>query len=341
MLPRTSRFLSWFLLFLCYTSVGYAQQNFLKEIKAYPANAKGEIQIDFSFQDLFTETPQTNYGAGWVKITFPNTRVAGSEKTKKIQDGIIDNIRSSSEGKSSIIEIAFRDLDFIARNRVVFPTQRAKTFIAKINTKAPIIVKKTKINKDTLFPKKEKKEYLLKDSLGINVPINNQTETNDDSYTKSLVKMLIALLLVLGVIYGILWVYNKFFAGKLGIKNKDHQINVSSTYHISPKQKVIILDVNGTPYACGVTPSSINLISKVNVEEEGTLLRYFGSKIDLASLAGIRAEYQQAKKVKLDLEEKEDSSSAEDSKSKKGEVNKPSKFADELIKKTKKLKKID
>ena len=41
-----------------------------------------------------------------------------------------------------------------------------------------------------------------------------------------------------------------------------------SSYYVGPKQKVIVFDFNGRKFACGVTPSSINLIAELYDEIE-------------------------------------------------------------------------
>ena len=41
------------------------------------------------------------------------------------------------------------------------------------------------------------------------------------------------------------------------------RINQVSSYYVGPKQKVIVFDINGRKFACGVTLSSINLIAEL------------------------------------------------------------------------------
>ncbi|GIS36816.1 MAG: hypothetical protein Ct9H90mP8_2360 [Pseudomonadota bacterium] len=69
--------------------------------------------------------------------------------------------------------------------------------------------------------------------------------------------------LVLLLIYLLAMLYNRFLSGHFPALKSGQKIKVVSTYHIAPKQKVMVIQINEQFFACGVTPTSINLISEL------------------------------------------------------------------------------
>jgi len=58
----------------------------------------------------------------------------------------------------------------------------------------------------------------------------------------------------------------KRFSEKKGINGNKEFINVLSVHHLSPKEKLILLNVAGETLLIGVTPNNISKISKIEKE---------------------------------------------------------------------------
>ncbi len=58
----------------------------------------------------------------------------------------------------------------------------------------------------------------------------------------------------------------KRFSEKKGISGNKDFINVLSVHHLSPKEKLILLNVAGETLLIGVTPNNISKISKIEKE---------------------------------------------------------------------------
>lgn len=56
----------------------------------------------------------------------------------------------------------------------------------------------------------------------------------------------------------------KKFSEARGIKGKQTLINVLSVHHLSPKEKLVLLNVPGQTLLIGVTPSQISKITKLD-----------------------------------------------------------------------------
>jgi len=108
-------------------------------------------------------------------------------------------------------------------------------------------------------------DALLKNA-GDYLPIANE------DWTVTMLTLVLSLLFVLLLIYFIAYLYNRFFSGRFPSIQGAIRIKQVSSFHVGPKQKVIILDMNNRKFACGVTPSSINLIAELEDETDQSFL---------------------------------------------------------------------
>ena len=106
---------------------------------------------------------------------------------------------------------------------------------------------------------------LLKNA-GDYLPIANE------DWTVTMLTLVLSLLFVLLLIYLFAYLYNRVFSGKFPSIQGAVRIKQVSSFHVGPKQKVIILDMNNRKFACGVTPSSINLIAELEDETDQSFL---------------------------------------------------------------------
>ena len=94
----------------------------------------------------------------------------------------------------------------------------------------------------------------------------------NEDWTVTILTLVLSLLFVLLLIYLIAYLYNRFFSGRFPSIQGAIRIKQVSSFHVGPKQKVIILDMNNRKFACGVTPSSINLIAELADETDQSFL---------------------------------------------------------------------
>ena len=94
----------------------------------------------------------------------------------------------------------------------------------------------------------------------------------DRDWVATMVTLVLSLLLVLLLIYLLAMLYNRFLSGHFPALKSGQKIKVVSTYHIAPKQKVMVIQINEQFFACGVTPTSINLISELKDSDDQSFL---------------------------------------------------------------------
>ena len=112
-------------------------------------------------------------------------------------------------------------------------------------------------------------------------------------WTVTILTLVLSLLFVLLLIYLIAYLYNRFFSGRFPSIQGAIRIKQVSSFHVGPKQKVIIFDMNNRKFACGVTPSTINLIAELEDETDQSFLHAINTdeKNDEIKIDQARANY--------------------------------------------------
>ena len=294
-----------------------SSSNTITDIKISSNTSQEQIQLDFTSE--FKESISTDFENGLIQITFPNTIFSPSLAYLKVNDRFIQNIRLEKAAGSSIVEIHFADPGFDPIGMIKEKTKGNRVTVL-INKSAKFDIEET--------DKESTLQTEMRDQPDQQTPLLNSASFPGGDMTTNIVKMLVALFLLLLFFYLLLWVYNRFFMTRFRFNKGKYNIKVSSTCHISPKQKIIVLEVNDAAYACGVTANSISVISKVSADSFSDYLSNLNlSKNQEVSFVDIRTQYLQDKKRQsaLQTDQKEPDS----------------KFASELLQRVKNLKPLD
>lgn len=82
------------------------------------------------------------------------------------------------------------------------------------------------------------------------------------------IKTLGMLFVVLGFLFMVLVLIKKYFIPKRKVKG-ELSINVLSSLHISPKERIEVIEVSGQRIVLGITPGRINLLTKLEGLSQG------------------------------------------------------------------------
>ena len=84
------------------------------------------------------------------------------------------------------------------------------------------------------------------------------------------IKTIAMLFIVLGFLFLVLILIKKYVSPKTKVKG-DLSINVLSSLHISPKDRIEVIEVSGQRIVLGVTPGRINFLTKLQGANEGKI----------------------------------------------------------------------
>lgn len=77
----------------------------------------------------------------------------------------------------------------------------------------------------------------------------------------SMVKMVLALVVIIGALYGVLFLYNRYYQPRLRRLTGSQAITQVASFHIGPRQRIVVLEIKGETVACGVTPNQITYLT--------------------------------------------------------------------------------
>ena len=92
------------------------------------------------------------------------------------------------------------------------------------------------------------------------------------------IKTTAILFLVLGLLVLVLYVMKKFLFLRRGPKG-DMLIKVLSSLHLSPKEKIEVIEISGEKIVVGITPGNISFLTKLS-DSHGETREIHGNKKD-------------------------------------------------------------
>ena len=95
----------------------------------------------------------------------------------------------------------------------------------------------------------------------------------EDNWIGTLLTMIVALAIVLGLLYGLVWAYNRFLGHRLPGRAGAYPIRHLGSYAVGPRQRVVVLDINGEVVACGVTPQTISFLARLGTTRQAVQRR--------------------------------------------------------------------
>ena len=284
----------------------------LKNIEVNSNDESKHVRLEFDGE--FSGEPLINFESGSISFRFDSVRTSPTLPSliDTKSHSIIKAVRAIQVPETDIVH-----LDILLKSsgyKTEFPviTRSGKNIYLGLNgnlaSMPPLSSTETltreaeeRVNNDqsfySNFSANSNDDALLKNA-GDYLPIANE------DWTVTMLTLVLSLLFVLMLIYLIAYLYNRFFSGRFPSIQGAIQIKQESSFHVGPKQKVIILDMNNRKFACGVTPSSINLIAELEDETDQSFLHVINTdgkndeiKIDQARANFIKTRESDPQKV--------------------------------------------
>ena len=252
----------------------------LKNIEVNSNDESKHVRLEFDGE--FSGEPLINFESGSISFRFDSVRTSPTLPSliDTKSHSIIKAVRAIQVPETDIVH-----LDILLKSsgyKTEFPviTRSGNNIYLGLNgnlaSMPPLSSTETltreaeeRVNNDqslsSNFSANSNDDALLKNA-GDYLPIANE------DWTVTMLTLVLSLLFVLLLIYLIAYLYNRFFRGRFPSIQGAIRIKQVSSFHVGPKQKVIILDMNNRKFACGVTPSSINLIAELEDETDQSFL---------------------------------------------------------------------
>ena len=268
---RITSFLSWIIIFLIHIPINAAESLTLKQIEVQSLERVESIHLGFDrpYQDI----PLINFEPGSLNLRFdsltidpvlpslllpesnrmikavrayqtPNTEIVQLEIILQSSRLLLEHPEIEVDGSNMIVNLQLNLLD--ASSVRANTSQLSEEIGEKIRSDDEF--PSTFSREETPQPKLSAEEFLFQP---------------DRDWVATMVTLVLSLVFVILLIYLIALLYNRFLSGHFPALKGGQKIKVVSTYYVAPKQKVMVLQINEQYFACGVSPTSINLISEL------------------------------------------------------------------------------
>ena len=293
-------FLSWKI------TVGASEIFILKNIEINSNLELKDVRLEFDSE--FSGEPLINFESDSISLRFDSVQI--SPKLPSLintkHHSIIKAIRAIQIPETDIVH-----LDILLKSsgyKTEFPViTRSGTDIYlglnSIYSSIPALSSTEKLTREAV--ERVKNDQSLSPKFSTNSTDDNLFKNagdflaiEDEDWTVTMLTFVVSLLFILLLIYLMAYLYNRFFSGRFSAMQGAVRIKQISSFHVGPKQKVIILEMNKRKYACGVTPSAINLIAELEDETDQSFLHVINTdlKKDEVTIDQARANFLKTRK---------------------------------------------
>lgn len=290
---------AWFLVFLYGSSTGIMAQtasdfaNTLENVEVLSLDKHERITL--SFANDYEETPIIDFDLGLVYIRLNNTTIntAVREFNFEQPNHFIKKIQANRNQASTLLTIVLQSSRISLENQIKLERSGPQLFLDVERRAITTALKETLPVNDI----SEEMQERLRDNDTLPLPASVTTEPEidlgepepsiipqADGWMMTLLTLIFSLLLILLVMVVVLYLYKKLLSGRFPKIQGKYRIRAVSTFHLGPKQKVMVLEVNGNFFACGVTSNSINFLTEVQDEKDQAFLgdlKVSGDNIDI------------------------------------------------------------
>ena len=273
----------------------------LKNIEVNSNDESKHVRLEFDGE--FTGEPLINFESGSISFRFDSVRTSPTLPSliDTKSHSIIKAIRAVQVPETDVVhlDILLKSSGYKSEYPVI--TRSGNNIYLGLNGN---LASMPPLSSTEILTKEAEERVNNDQSLSSNFSANSTDDAalsnaNDflpiatEDWTVTMLTLVLSLLFVLLLIYLIAYLYNRFFSGRFPSIQGAIRIKQVSSFHVGPKQKVIIFDMNNRKFACGVTPSTINLIAELEDETDQSFLHAINTdeKNDEIKIDQARANY--------------------------------------------------
>ena len=259
----------------------YAQSfpRILEEIRM--TVAEGRELVLFRFSQPFEGDPKQEHQSGQFRLNFFGTGSPVPVRSFKVNDSqFVQEIRIQQNQYSTTVTFVLQKSSTNLKDRLAF-SRRGKVLQLALDTKQPPEVQSgtETPERDLLVEMTDKivgktgaqdkaaagAEPGAKSPQGApeTQPQEPLGQFSGVDWLPAMMTLAITLAMIVVGLYAVLYLYNRFIASRISRTNSSQMIRQVASFHLAPKQRVVILEIQGERIACGVTPSQITFLTKL------------------------------------------------------------------------------
>ncbi len=231
-------------------------------------------QVVLEFDGKYTETPLINFEPGSVNLHLKDVSIDPVLPSLLLPDSsrLIKAVRAFQTPNAPFVnlEIIFQSAGLLLEHPGI--SIEGNTMILNLHLNS--VPQQTVLSNTNLLTKevgqRVREDAAFPSTFSRETPAESVTSEEDflfqpdRDWVTTMVTLVLSLLFILLLIYLLAYLYNRFLAGRFPTLQGKIKIRIVSTFHVAPKQKVVVLEINEKYFACGVTPTTINLLAELD-----------------------------------------------------------------------------
>jgi flagellar protein FliO/FliZ len=245
----------------------------LENIKVSEVN--GQETVRFNFSESYEGVPLEDHGPGRMSLSFSGTGSATPVRSFRVPESkVFEDIRVVQNKYSTTVSFTLKQSNASLKGRLGFERDKNILRMSVLPAAVPAVPVAAKI-----APEENLLSQMSKTITGAPAPSGQQmpgkplaaAETPQQrlgqyegvGWLGTITMLGISLAAIVAGLYVVLYLYRRVFGARLPGSVAGYPIKMLSSFHIGPKQRVVVLEINGEVVACGVTASQISLITRL------------------------------------------------------------------------------
>ncbi|MBI3991830.1 MAG: flagellar biosynthetic protein FliO [Candidatus Lambdaproteobacteria bacterium] len=253
-------------------SPGRAQSfpRLLEDIKVYSAQNLEVVQ--FNFSKPYEGTPGEDHRRGELALNFLGIGSNPPDRSFQVREsGVLQGVRVAQGRFSTTVTLSLRDPQSSLKDRLDFSRDgNALRMAIRPSNAATRPAPSTGTSDKELLQQMERvianhEATVTEERVAPGgTPQTALGGFNGMDWIPTLLTMVVALAFICAALYGVAVLYNRFVGSRLARLSGDHSIRVVAQHHIGPKQRIVVVEINGELYACGVTATQISFLTRLS-----------------------------------------------------------------------------
>ncbi len=255
--------------------------NTLQDIQV--TSAEQYERIELFFEKNLTTAPIIDFEQGLVFLRLPSVSMETPIRQFDFpKSKLIRTIRTRKNAHSTSLEIVFHSRNLSLRRSLDVKTVGQRLLI-DLNRQMIAILPEESVAENNISSEIEQR---LRESDSFSSPIPQDSQAAlaladkepalvtlpEEDWLMTLLTFILSLFLIFSVLILLLYLYKKLLSGRFPAIQGKFKIQTVSTFHISPRQKILVLEVNRQYFACAVTANNITFLAEVRDKQDQSFL---------------------------------------------------------------------
>lgn len=224
--------------------------------------------LELSFSQSFQGRPEEEHNKKQLSLHFTGTGSSSPIREFQVSESrLFSSLKVIQNRYSTTLRVGLKP-GVSLKGSLSYEHQGKRLIISTKGAQASPLAKKNKTG--DLLDQMSKSITGPKDSGRKKKPADKEKEMSEQvggfqgvDWMPAMLTMIIALGIIIGALYLVLYFYRRISANGPGKLGDGVNIRQLASFHLGPRQRIVVVEIDGEMIACGVTPQQINALGKI------------------------------------------------------------------------------